>query len=192
MRNTLRLSTILFAVLAVSFSFAGAADAAIGYNGIEAKAGLANGENSIGTALLLGATVDLGEIAPGIGLEGSVDFWTKGYDIGGFGGSSEWRFTNIAFIGGARYNFPGSGLAPFAFGGLGLHIARASGEFSYFDPMSGQTVTNDSSNTDMEFGMQFGAGAEFGVTPLLKAVARVGYNINGGADYFFLTGGIRF
>ena len=182
---------MLSALLLIGY---GASEATtIGPRGLEVNAGLVSPEDDIGSTFILGALMDLGEIVPSLALEGGVDFWTKSYDFGMYGSTSEFRYTNIGILGGVRYDFPVPGtITPFGFGALGLHVARASGEYSYTDPFSGTMMTEDNSATEMEFGIRFGGGAAVAVSPGVDFVARLGYDINGGANYFFVTGGARF
>lgn len=174
----------------LSYSPADAAD--IGLKEIEARGGYANGEDDIGGTFLLGVNADLGQVAPSLSLEAGADFWTKSYDMGLFGSEAEWRYTNVGILAGLRYDFPIEGaVSPFVFAGLGLHVARSSGEMSYMD-LTGQTVTEDDSETEMELGAYFGGGTEIEIKPNLNFVGRVGFDVNGGADYFFVTGGVAF
>lgn len=186
MRKGLHLGLGILAVVAASTVGIGTVCAqGIGLAGIEARAGFVIPEDPIDNTFLLGVTADLGELRPALHLEGGLDFWTKSYDIGMY----DWRFTNIGVLAGVRYDFPVEGtFTPFGFGGLGLHIARASGEFT--DPRTGGT--QDQSDTEIEFGAHFGAGAEFEMSSGMGLVARFGYNVNGGADYLFVTGGLKF
>jgi|GEM_PF-979815 len=194
MKNRVRVLTLVVAfVLASSVPAVRLHAQGLGLKGIEPRAGFVNVTDDIGSTFLLGIATDLGEIVPSLDLQGSVDFWTKSYDFGAFGAQSEWRLTDIAVQGGVRYDFPVEGtVAPFAFSDLGLHIARASGEVSYFNPWTSQTVTEDESNTELEFGIQFGAGTEVEVNSGMSFVARAGYSVNGAADYLFITGGLKF
>lgn len=150
----------------------------------EPRVGFVNIEGDIGSTFILALTAHGGELSPNLFWEGTIDFWTKGYDITYY----EWTWTNIGVIGGLRYEFPtDGGIVPFAFGGLGMHYAKWSWDYT------GQTTGfwDDLSNYDdssTEFGIQVGGGARFSE----KFIARAGFDSNGGADYFFGTLGMLF
>ena len=174
--------------------------AQIGLRAIEGRVGFVAPESDIGSTFLLGAGIDLGTITPEIRLEGGFDFWTKGYDAGYGFATAEWSVTNFAVTCGARFDFPTGieGFLPFAFGGLGFHYFRTSwscenctAEYGiYGQPISYGNI--DDSDSSMEFGINLGVGGEIQTGGSITPSARIGYNLNGGADYFFIMGGLRF
>jgi len=186
-----RISLILLTTTVFAVGLSGVAQGAMGLFAIEPRLGYVNPESDMGGTFMLAVTGDLGTLSDQLRFEGTIDFWKKSYDMGGFGGSSEWSYTNIGFIGCARYDFPTEGTTkPFGFAGVGLHMAKASGETSYRDPISGQTVTDSASDSSMEFGFQLGGGVELPMGSN-NFVGRVGMDFNGGADYMFFTVGLR-
>jgi hypothetical protein len=177
-------------VLALTLSLASSA-IALGLRSIEVNGGFVSIEDDIGSTFTVGAIANLGYLMPNLSLETGVDFWTKSYDIGFLGENAEWTYTNIGILGGVRYDFPvSSPILPFAFGGLGLHVARVSGETSFH--IGGVDYSEDASDNSMEFGARFGGGIEYGLSEKMDFIARAGYDINGGANYFFVTGGVQF
>jgi len=48
--------------------------------GWEPRIGFVNIESDIGSSFIFALTADFGEISENIFIEGTVDFWTKGYD----------------------------------------------------------------------------------------------------------------
>jgi len=159
----------------------------IALEGIEARLGFISiGETDAGSTFGIGATADLGMLSETLGLEGGIDFWSKSYDVGLF----EWSWTNISFNCNVRYDFGSNGdssIFPYAFGGLGLNYQKAS-----WDNPQGVGVLGSYDASNMEFGINAGAAVEFGKGDGMIPVARAGYSTNGGADYLFISGGIKF
>lgn len=50
----------------------------------------------------------------------------------------------------------------------------------------------DLDDSEIEFGVDLGIGADFSAGGSMIPTARAGYNANGGADYFFIQGGVKF
>lgn len=193
--------SITIAVLALAALGLVTSDGAaeMGLQAIEGRVGFVSPENDIGSTFLLGAAADLGTLTPEIRLEGGIEFWRKSYDLAwGYSADQEVSLTNIAFQLGGRYDIQSGGnFLPFAFAGLGLHMFRGSYSCSDCVPVyNGFTISGyedyDESESEMEVGFYLGAGGEFGSGSGMRPTARVGYNINGGADYFFVMGGLRF
>ena len=190
MRSSFSIVAGIAGVLAlIALGGAPALAAEIGLEGIELRAGLVDLEGEGGSTIGFSGTADLGTLAPNFGLEAGIDFWTKSW-----GDTDIWDFswTNIAFLGTVRYEFPTEGsFKPFAFGGLGFHLYSWSSE--YKGPQGGiwdQYVDTDGS--DLEFGFHIGAGAEMPLSDSMNFTARGGFNANGGADYLFIQAGVKF
>ncbi|MBU1702588.1 MAG: porin family protein [Candidatus Eisenbacteria bacterium] len=157
----------------------------IGLKGIEARLGYADIEGDVGGAILFSGGADLGQLTPELGLELQADFWTKSED---FGGGVEWSWMDFGIMCNLRYDFVGgASFLPYTFAGLGFHYWDAS-----WDCPGCSTFFGDLSESGLEFGFDIGAGAEFGKGEGITPVARLGYNVNGGADYLFISGGIKF
>ncbi|MFH1844088.1 MAG: hypothetical protein ABIF77_12855 [bacterium] len=173
------INQILFAVLTITVFILGSnsiVQAQVGLFGFEPRLGFVNPEDEIGSTFILAVTGDLGKLADQIKFEGTIDYWNKSYDI--VGSTDELSFKNLGFIGCARYDFPTEGSAvPFGFAGLGIHFMSAS--------------IGDLSNSEMEMGLQLGGGIDvpMGTNTF---VGRAGMDFNGGANYLFLTAGLRF
>ena len=181
-------TTYFVLALVALLAGASAAQAELGLKGIEGRVGFADLEASVGSTFILSAAADMGMLSPDLGLEFNVDFWTKGSD-GFYGSSASW--TNIAFLANLSYNFKMEGsFHPYAFAGLGLHYLN----YSYDCPLCDDYpdyIEVDTSSSDVEFGFDVGAGAEFGSGNMIP-VARAGFNSNGGIDYLFVQGGLKF
>jgi len=154
----------------------------LGFKAIEARVGFVKPEDIDGT-FIVSAAADLGKLTPDLGLEVNADFWSKSEGVL----DEDWTWTNLGFLANVRYMFvTGSSFHPFAFGGLGLHYWKAS-----WDCPQCQGYLVDLSTDGIEFGFNFGAGAEFGKGNMIPVV-RAGFNSNGGADYIFVQGGLKF
>ncbi len=162
-----------------------------GASGIEPYAGYCDPEGEMGGTFILGANFSIGPVAAAapIFIEPGAAFWRKGYSVYGY----SWSWTYIGAVCNARYDVApeGSNVTFFPFAGLSLSLQRWSGKVSYFDPFSGQTTTADESDSEVDFGLRFGGGVAF-PAGTMTFVARAGFETNGGADYLFLTGGLRF
>ena len=143
-------------------------------------------ETDAGSTFGLAVTSFLGPLTETLGLEGNVDFWTKTFDVG----LMELSWTNIGFGCNLRYDFSGEGSTKFyGFGGLSLNYVKWSSDYNGPDTYYGFADLSESST---EFGINLGAAAEFGSGDGMIPVARAGYCSNGGADYLFIGGGLKF
>jgi hypothetical protein len=144
-------------------------------------------EGNAGGGFILSGSGDLGQLTPELRLEVGIDFWTKGWDVG----SCEWSWTNFALLGNVRYDFKmNASFQPYGFAGPVLAFHGWDWECTHDDPFSTAPTTAD--NTELEYGLNFGLGAEFSDWDGKTPVARAGYNFTGGADYFFIQVGLRF
>lgn len=181
---------ILGLVMVVSLLGAGPAPAGeIGLKAIEARAGFVDiGEGDAGSSFLVSLFGDLGTLTDVLRMEAGVDFWTKGWDLG----CCSWSWTNIGFVADVRYDL-GSGegsFRPYTFGGLAL--CYQSWDWDCNDCGGWYLDVGTFDDSSMEFGFNFGAGAEIGSGDGMTPVVRAGYNTNGGADYLYIQGGLRF
>ncbi len=191
MNNSSRVSrAALIAAIALSLCVSASHAGDIGLRGIEARIGLASLEGGGGSTFIVSGAGDLGWLGERIGLEANIDFWTKSWDENALFWDEDWSWswTNVGFLGNVRYFFPTqSTFHPFAFGGLGLHYWNAS-----WDCKGCEDFGVDRSTSGIELGLDVGAGAEFGSGDGMKPVVRAGFNTNGGADYLFIQGGLKF
>lgn len=186
----------LFACLMVLALVAAASPcraAELGLKALEVRAGLASLESSIGSTWMVSGGADLGKLTPDLGLELAVDFWTKNWnqDFPYYDYNWDWTYTNIGFLGHLRYDFMKEGtFRPFGYGGLGLLYQK-------FDWGCGQGGCHSYLGTDLSvskirLGFDIGVGAEFGSGRGMTPVARAGFDTNGGVDYLYVEGGLRF
>jgi len=143
----------------------------IGLKGIEPRLGIVSPEGAIGTNLIFGATADMGNLAEQIRLEFALEYWKDS--------EGDASFSNFALVPAVRYDFtPDSDVLFFGTAGLGLHFCKASvGSFS---------------DSSAEIGLALGAGMEYPMGDSMNLVGRFGFDINGGADYLSITGGLKF
>ncbi|MCK4412373.1 MAG: outer membrane beta-barrel protein [Candidatus Eisenbacteria sp.] len=169
----------------------------IGLQAIEGRIGFVDLEAPGGSTFMISAGADLGQLSPDLGLEAGIDFWTKGLDEGsdGYGGCNctwDYSWSTIAFIGNVRYDIQTEGsFAPFLFGGLGFHFWKADADVD----CSGcgvEWVDEGYSHSDLEIGFNFGAGADIGSGEGMMPTFRAGFNSNGGFDYLYIQGGLKF
>ncbi len=172
--RTLKILTVLS--LLFIFTTANAAD--IGFKGIGGKLGYVMPEGDIDNTFGLGVVAKLGTITDDIYLNGFVDFWSKGYDVGYW----EWSWTNIAIGAMAVYYFPMDGnIKPYAGGGLGFNIGMWKSDYS--GPANQSWGIEDQSDTEIDLGIHLAGGAEMELSPTLDGFGEVKYTI-GEADYF--------
>ncbi|MBD3334620.1 MAG: outer membrane beta-barrel protein [Candidatus Eisenbacteria bacterium] len=179
---------VLFLLLAGGAAVADEMD--LGLKAIEGRLGVVipenYGTNDLGATFMIGGSLDLGTLMENVGIEAGGEFWTKGESEG----AVDVRFTNLAFLGNLKYILPlEGGFKPFGFGGFGFHFWNSSVDC---DECFGPYWDGDYDDSGVEFGINLGAGADLhledsSITP----TGRAGININGGADYFFIQGGVK-
>lgn len=186
--------TVVAILMAGALLCAGSASHAgeIGLKAIEARLGFADLDGGGGSTFIVSGGADLGRLTPDLGLDVGVDFWTKnwGEDYGYLGDAYDWdwTWTNIGFLCHLRYDFVKEGsFRPYGYGGLGLHYWSVS-----WDCTGCESYGWDYDESGIELGFDVGAAAEFGSGEGMTPVARAGYNSNGGADYLYIQGGLRF
>jgi len=159
----------------------------MGLKGIEVRAGYAGlDEGDAGGTYILSGTLDLGKFTPELGLEIGVDYWSKSWDVGQW----DWSWSNIGFLGNVRYDFvEDASFRPFIFGGIAFCYQSWDWEIANCQGSVGLCELDDS---ELEFGVDFGAGADLSSGDGMTPTVRGGYNSNGGADYWFIQGGVKF
>lgn len=154
----------------------------LGFEGFGGKIGLVmpdEGDNTIG----FGAVGFLGYILPSLTAlkaETSLEYWGNSSDF--LGGSV--NLSVISINGTAKYHFTSSGISPFAGGGIGFVISRASAEYN--EPIFGMKDYSDT-ETDIDLNLVGGVDIPVGVGMKFTAEAKLAI---GDADWFQITGGI--
>jgi len=149
----------LFLVLAIGLLGAqqAMAQSNLKLRAIGASAALVNPEN-LDNAFGFGVFADMGQIAPRIGLEPTLEYWSKSEDA--FGASASLRDLSIGARGKYYFDTANPKVRPFAGAGLGLHFLRAEATVNV--PGFG-TVTSDASDTKL--GLDLGGGVATAVSP---------------------------
>ena len=157
----------------------------MGLKGIEARVGYVEiDEADAGGTFILSGGIDLGHFTPEMSLEFGVDYWSKSFDVG----QHEWNWSNIGFLGNVRYDFiKDATFRPFVFGGVAFCYQSWDVENCESSILS--DLCDDS---EVEFGVDLGLGADFSSGGGVIPTARAGINSNGGADYYFFQVGVRF
>lgn len=179
-KHTLWIALFAF-MLCVTYSFG---QSNIGLMGVGGKLGYVMPGSDADNAIGFGAIADLGKITPKINLEADVLYWSKGQDAMGY----EWKYSNIAICGIAKYYFTPEGeqLRWFAGGGLGLSMGKSSWE--YQNPYTGQKEDDSVSDTDLAIILC--GGGRYQLSPNLDGVAEFRYLIAGDWDYMVISAGV--
>jgi hypothetical protein len=154
------------------------------------------------TGMIFGGVADVG-FTPQIGLVTGIRFVMKGYSVSQGNTSSTIKLNYLEFPALLKVKFPLTEIKPYVIGGptLGINLSATA------ETISGtQTQTSDlSANTEsIDFGLFFGAGMDFSVTPKMDLFFQGGYafgmsNIAKGittvtvkTNGIQLTGGVKF
>ncbi len=120
-------------------------------------------------------------VAPNISLNGSLGYYTWGFDTDVYDGS----FYNIPLMFGAHYEIPLEGFTPYFGAELGLNFVGSSDvEINGFKVSSGDSETR--------FGFAPFFGAFFPVAPNIDLKGRMKFNIIEDANNFAIIFGARF
>jgi hypothetical protein len=175
--------TFLTLALSVALASAALAQADLGFKRLGVAASMVNAEE-MDTAFGIGVFADMGTIAPQIGLETRVDFWSKGEEAFG----TEVTVRDITLGARGKYHFPVEHptIRPFAGAGLGLHMLHA--EVSILDPFTGATMSIEDSSTKL--GFDLGGGIATSISPRTDLLAEVWYGIVSDYNQFSLRVGV--
>ena len=139
----------------------------LGLYKVGAAIGFVSPEDLDGT-FSIGVFADHGMLAPNIGLESRLDYWSQSEESFG----AEASFSDLAIGARAKYYFPveNSTIRPFAGVGLGLHFLHA--EVTVPIPFGGEMSAEDSST---ELGLDLGGGITAPVGPRTDLLAELWY-----------------
>ena len=168
MKRNVVLFTLAFCVLATP---AAKAQSHLGLESIGASIGFVSPEN-LESTFGLGAFADWGTIAPSLGLESHLDYWSKSESAFGF----ESSIRDITLGARARYFFDAAGPAirPFAGAGLGLHFFRTEVTIPVFFPGLPAMSTSDSQT---KIGLDLGGGFATAIGPRTDLLGEAWYGI---------------
>jgi len=158
------------------------AQSKIGFNAIGATAAFISPENLDGT-FGLGVFADLGQLAPNIGLEPNIEYWS--FSENQFGVETSLR--DISLGARAKYYFEVANpkVRPFAGAGLGLHFLHAE---SSMNVPGFPAVTAEGSDTKL--GLDIGGGISTPMNSKNDFRAEAWYGIVSDVNQFALRVGV--
>ncbi len=179
-----RMTLIVALALSVLIAPVALAQSDLGLKGVGGAIGYVNPEDLDG-ALLLGVFADCGTIAPKIGLEARLDYWSQ---------SESAPYTDVSvrdIVLGARakYHFDvsHSSIRPFAGAGLGLHFVAAEATTSV--PGFPTTTADDS---ESRIGLDLGGGIATAMGPRTDFLGEAWYAIVSDVSHFSLRAGLSY
>jgi opacity protein-like surface antigen len=174
----------LLVVLALGLLSAGQAMAQsnISFRAIGATAAFVSPQDLDGT-IGLGVFADLGQLAPNIGLEPNIEFWSKSDNQFGF--ESSIRDISVGMRGKYYFEVANPKLRPFAGAGLGLHFLHA--ETTANIPGFG---TVNASGDDTKLGLDLGGGISTPINSKNDFHAEAWYGIVSDVNQFALRVGV--
>jgi opacity protein-like surface antigen len=133
-----------------------------------------------------GGVVDLGKIAPGVGLEGNVDYWSNTHDV--VFASLTRRL--ISFGGTAKYYLKSqdSPLRPYAGGGIALHLFRSTLKYPAGALTDG--LRYDIVQSSSKFGIDFCGGTLYGLNAQLDLMGELRYRLVSDVNQVVLRAGV--
>jgi opacity protein-like surface antigen len=175
--------TALFLVLALGLLSAqqAMAQSNIGFRAIGANAAFVSPEDLDGT-FGLGVFADLGQIAPNIGLEPTIEYWS--FSENQFGAETSLRDISVGARGKYYFETANPKLRPFAGAGLAMHFLHA--EESVTVP-GFPTVTAEGSDTKL--GLDIGGGISTPINSKNDFRAEAWYGIVSDVNQFALRVG---
>jgi len=182
---------VLVAALA-GLMFASAASAKIGFMGIGGRVGYLKPEDPIDGTFGLGVVADLGTIIPALGLEASVDYWSKSYDISVFDFDEEWTWSDIMIGATAKYMIPTQGsVMPYVGGGLALHMFKWEWTCQSYDFWGEDLITENCDDTSTDIGFHAVGGIDMELSPNLRGGIEGRYAI-ADPDHFGIFGKLTY
>ena len=143
------------------------------------------GPEEIDATLGFGVFADLGTVAPNIGLEARLDYWSQSEETFGFDASV--RDVTLGVRGKYYFDVDHPNLRPFVGAGLGMHFLNAEVEVP---TGPGTSTTVDDSETRV--GLDFGGGIRTSVSPVLDLHAEGWYGIVSDVNQFSLRVGMSY
>jgi opacity protein-like surface antigen len=182
MKPTFFLFTLALGLLA---AHAAMAQSDLGLKSIGGAVGIVSPEN-LSSTFSLGAVADWGTVAPRIGLESHLDYWSQSSNTFGYGSS----FRDVTLGARAKYYFEvrGSKLRPFAGGGLGIHFLHSDVTVPAFPGLPGLTA----SGSDTKIGLDLGGGFAMPVGPRTDFLGEAWYGIVSDVSQLALRVGLTY
>lgn len=180
MKRTILLLTLASTVAAASSAMA---QADLGLKQVGVALGFVNAEELDGT-FSVGVFANHGTIAPRIGLESRIDYWSKTEDDFG----TEFSVRDIAIGARAKYHFEVASprVQPFAGVGLGIHFLSAE----VTTPPIGGFPGTSSDDSETRLGLDIGGGLSTPIGPKTDFLAEAWYGIVEDVNQFSLRAGM--
>lgn len=161
------------------------AESALGLGRIGAAVGFVSPEGLNGT-FSLGAFADWGTVAPDLGLESRIDYWSFSENVFGF--ESSVRDIALGARGKYWFDVANAKVRPFAGAGLAAHFIRS--EFAIPDFYGGPPLTF--SGTDTKIGVDLGGGFATALSPRHDLLGEVWYGIVSDVSQLSLRVGLSY
>lgn len=177
---------LLFTLVACTLATGSAvAQSDLGLKNLGVAVGFVSPED-LGGTFSLGVFADHGTIAPRIGLESRIDYWSASEETFG----NEVKVSDIALGARAKYFFPvaNPSIRPFAGGGLALHFVHA--EVTIPAQFGFPEMTADDSETKL--GLDLGGGLAMPVNPRWDFLGELWYGIVSDVGQFSMRAGLSY
>ena len=140
----------------------------------------------IGGTLGLGVFADLGTIAPRIGLETRLDYWSSSDQL--YGTKTSVHDVTLGARGKYFFPAPGSKFRPFAGAGLGFHVLHAEITIPVTPGVPEMTI----GDSQTKLGLDLGGGATTSVGPRTDLLGEIWYGIVSDVSQFSLRVGLSY
>jgi len=176
---------LLIALASIAIAPAAMAQSDIGIKNLGLAVGYVSPENIDGT-FTIGGFADLGTMAPNLGLEARLDYWS--WSQSQFG--SEVRVSDVILGARGKYYFETANprLRPFAGAGLAMHIVSFEETIPAFPPFPAETF----SSSDTKIGLDIGGGILTPINPRTDFLGEAWYSIVSDWGQFSLRAGVQF
>lgn len=177
----MKLKAIILGIIIAASSFTSYSQSKLSL-GFEAGLNIANTNQTPSTSFgsktcfIIGAVLDA-PITPSFSIAPGLRFITKGNSYSGADGTASNSASVIEIDGLLKAKFPLTEIKPYVFAGPSLGFIMSS---SYtVTPTGGTSSTQDvSANTEtIDFGLMFGGGLDFKLTPTMDLFGQFGYSL---------------
>jgi len=178
---------VLLLALATSIAIAPAAMAQsdMGLKNLGVAVGFVSPESADGT-FSIGGFADWGTLAPNIGLESRLDYWS--WSESAFGAESKVSDLTLGARGKYFFETANPRLRPFAGAGLGLHFVSAEVTIPAQGPFPAMTV----SDSQTKLGLDLGGGIATPINPRTDFLGEAWYGVVSDVSQFSLRAGFSF
>lgn len=157
----------------------------LGLKRIGGAVGFVDPEN-LGTTFSLGVFADHGTLAPHIGLESHLDYWSQSDNF--FGTENSVRDLALGVRGKYHFQVSNAKVQPFAGVGLGLHFLKAEATIPAFGGFPATTV----SASDTKVGFDLGGGVGTPISPRMDLIGETWFGIVDTANTFSLRAALSY